>query len=1041
MAEGQQVGRVFVRVSPDTERFRSELKRELEMATEGMSVEVEVNADTAGARAEIAALKSEMSGLRSRSLNMNISGNAHEQLSRMNEQTKELNTNLAGTASQLRAVSTTASSASSSFKQTNNEVNNVGRNGRGMSGVLRGLVGGLVGFGKASFTLLSEGGQVAMKTLFNVGEGVAGGMAKVFSNFGASAGQALTSVVSALFMLAGAAAIVIPLISALIGGLIFIIGGVAAGIGGLPVLLGGLLIPILAVVTGMDGIKRAAAPIVTAFDAIKERVSNTFERVLTPVFQRVADVLLPAISDGMDLVATKLGSFADNLVRVVTSEEGLQNIRNAFDGVGQMLDRMTPGMQTFLDGILDVLGTEELWTILGDTIGGVLKQVGDWFSEISESGLLTETLENVRTILDSLVALFFRLLTAAMKFFNGATPGVKTFLDGVSDLVDMIDWEWLGRMFGDVFGALGRWLSDIDQGTIDAIMESLQGMVDAIVEFIDSGGLDVLIAGFTALVDMGTEIIGFFTELGEAFQDTVGFAKDVGNAIGDLFNGNDAVGFLGKDRWLPKLIEAAKAIEKPPPINLGKWSSIAVLFRGVAGSIVSNFKDPFSGVNDFVDYLFRGAVGSGVGAVKSGVPIMARAGAQFSQALPLAIAMAMAAAKAVTQAGIDKVRGNLVGSGLPEAAGAIGSGIGNNLSNNVAMTIGRAKDVTAVEMAKVKTAMAAAAAAEQAKLTGQGIGNNLTSNIGMTIGRAKEVTAIEMAKIKTAMAMAGAEGQAGAVGSGIGNNLSDNIAMTIGRAKEITLMEMNAIKERMVGAGAEGQAGAVGSGIGNAMTGNIIRTLGEAREATARGMTEIEFALHQKNLPAQGSQVGAGIGNAMSGAMGGGMAQAREATARGMTMVEQALRGSGAEGSASAVGSGIANGLTGSLSSGMNRAIAVMHAKMAELSRVGAGVFQVHSPSKVMQRLGGFIMEGLQLGIQDGTPDVLKSFTGASRKVNAIATEMGADVNVSGAVSHQHDQLAETIDGAISKWGVQIDRRGMAKMTNKTNNQNDRRNR
>jgi hypothetical protein len=864
MAEGQQVGRVFVRVSPDTDNFRRDLRKQLERETSGLSVDVAVNADTGQAAAEIALLKKQLASLRSRALRIDIDGSAKQALDDMVGSASRLRGELDGASSSMSGFQGESSRGTEGLKRFNDE----GRRGRGLGRRI------LSGFGG----LFSGVGQIVkgIGQLFgSLWSGLNGGFdafSKSASGAFSTMSSGLSSAAAGLGSIAVTVAIVLPIVLVLIGAVTALFGALSAGFGGLPVLISGLAIPILTIMTGLDGIKKAAEPLTAEFEKIKQTVSATFTRELTPVFERLRAVM-PVLSAGFDGVAGALSGVAGALTDVITSEAGLRAIESAFKGVNTMLGEMTPGLESLLDGFLAVVGTEDLWRILGGTIGDILGGIGDFFKEIAEDGTLTAALEAVRYIIDDLMTLFFSLAKAAMEFFTAAAPGLSGFINGLRQFFENIDWAKLGGSFGDLFSAFGDFFANIDQRTIDGFTDSIILIADSVITFIETGALELMVKFFGMFV---ATLAGLSTVIPAVLDGIKELVEWIGKLTGGGNPALDANQLFQPDKFVRQMQDLQAEIE--PQVN--------AIGQGIADS----FGSPWA-------YVPEG-IGQAVTAV----------GGIVSQ----------------------------TGAAVGEIAGSVGSGISEALGWNLDVGMGLATANTQRRMEEIATAIAVARAKDEAAREGQRIGSFLTGNISEGFAKAKIATAKGLTEIAMELARSQASNEAGAVGSGIGNNLTNNISRSI--------------------------------------------------------------------------------------------ANAREVTARGLTLVRIALTQSGAEGTAGAVGSAITGGLAGAIGSGMDNAIRIMRSKMNELAAVGAGVFRVASPSKLMKELGGYIMQGLALGISDGSPEVLNSFRDSTNQLKGMSASFTSDIAADGVITHQSDGLRQAIEEGIGGWRVEIDRQGIARL-------------
>ncbi len=113
-------------------------------------------------------------------------------------------------------------------------------------------------------------------------------------------------------------------------------------------------------------------------------------------------------------------------------------------------------------------------------------------------------------------------------------------------------------------------------------------------------------------------------------------------------------------------------------------------------------------------------------------------------------------------------------------------------------------------------------------------------------------------------------------------------------------------------------------------------------------------------------------------------------------------------------GTGIITGLGNALSSGAAWVISLAAAVATGIIGAIVGPLAIHSPSRVMMRIGGHVTEGLALGIDDGAPDVQASAAGAAgAAVSGAAGAAGkAGASPGGKVEIKVEAGAIVIQGA-----------------------------
>jgi hypothetical protein len=466
---GTEVGRVSVRVVPDTDNFRDEVERELR-EIERLEAEVEVTLNLEKFKAQVNEVKLLLKSIQDEDVNVNVDEN--NSIGKFSGDLRGANESLSAFAKRIKDIG------------DGDEDKKVSRLGRAVSGL-----GNLAQ--QAGRSVLALGSSL-VEALGESAKGAIGNVASMVSTM----------------------ALWVPLLSALGGLVVFLAGAISAGFAGLPVLLTAVAAPILAIVAGFDGIKAAAKQLGPEIDKLKKRLSDTFQKELTPVFAQLKR-LFPIISDGMNEIAKATSRFVGELVRVATTPQNMENLRKALAGVSTFLSEMTPGVSKFIDSFFRIAGVEGLYKQLGQTIGGVFEQLSRFFNAQFGSGELLKSLKNVDTLIQNLLKLFLKLLEGAQRFFNGATPGMDKFFKGITNFITAIDWERLGKIFGDTFGAIGKAFDDIDSTQLAFLTEGLENIGQSVQALVDGKSFDIIIAAIRLFLDLisgAIDIINGFTE-------------------------------------------------------------------------------------------------------------------------------------------------------------------------------------------------------------------------------------------------------------------------------------------------------------------------------------------------------------------------------------------------------------------------------------------------------------------------------------------------------------------------------------------------
>lgn len=298
-------------------------------------------------------------------------------------------------------------------------------------------------------------------------------------------------------------------------------GAAATAIAAVPAALFLVAGPAAAVMAGMDGIKRAAATIKPEFEAMQKAVSDTFERGLIPVFDKLT-ATFPRLTNGMQGTAVSLSDIAMRLAEMVTSTEGLDRIDVVFANINRTLGDLSPGIAATVDSLL-ILGSQGA---AFDVLSTAVNTFGTAFRasvlDLIASGTLDTALRGLEGLLGAVAAAFVDLVHNGIEVFAAAAPGVTDFVNDLSDFFNRFDWQRLGTAVGDVFRGLGEILADVDQSTIDGIVagfeelgdvfaspafqQNFRNFIDAIPELLSA------LAGMAALFSAAVGAVGGFIE-------------------------------------------------------------------------------------------------------------------------------------------------------------------------------------------------------------------------------------------------------------------------------------------------------------------------------------------------------------------------------------------------------------------------------------------------------------------------------------------------------------------------------------------------
>lgn len=493
---GKEVGRISIRVVPDTSKFRDRLKRDLEALEKVLKGDIGMAPDMDGFREKVKAASAGMEAtVRVKAdtdrLRQSIRDVIPDKGIRL-QLDPQFDYQLRQRLHKIGAIKVPVVPDVKSFRQR-------------LSGVTKSALSDNNRFGRLSRSI-ADVGKNALNSITS------------FRAFG-------TSMVG----LAAMASLLIPAIS--------IVSGALAA---LPGILAGAVAPIAAVALGLDGIKKAAqsSGLPEAFKSLQATVSQVFAEGLTPTFTRLLDIM-PALKSGFSAVAQGVVSMADGFVNAVTSSRGMSQIEGTLFNIGDALTRAAPGVENFTSGMLTLVNSfSTKFPGMADAFNGFAERFLGWVDRITaidSSGTsqfdramrgLGETLKGLGGIvgdlilkgfewlsnpsnIDSITVFFINMRSAVSGLwtvFSGLFDAVVRFHQGVVNVVNFLSGDW-----------------DSLTGPLRNVADTISGIGNAMSEARDKVALSV--AGIvTSVVGAGTQIV---TEVGS-------WPGRIGGALGNL---------------------------------------------------------------------------------------------------------------------------------------------------------------------------------------------------------------------------------------------------------------------------------------------------------------------------------------------------------------------------------------------------------------------------------------------------------------------------------------------------------------------------
>jgi len=583
---GDEVGRVSIRVVPDTDGFRRRLESALDSAEAGLEVTIPVNfdVDTAGLRTQLEALELssitipvdldlDTAAFRTRlealenshvtipvDLDLRDEARINAVLARLNNRSIRINTRLNGVNQAIARLTALDAIIRRLDGRTINI--NVDVDGAAAAAQIAAIETALVGVRASLGTIRSGGGAFGRNSALISG-----------------AAQFVL-----LMVQAGALALALSVAGAAVTAAW---GAASTAILAIPPALMLLAAPIAAVATGMDGIKRAAQTIKPEFDRMRSAVAATFERHMVPVFRTLTG-LLPTLTTGLQNSARALSFLAQSMANMLTSAPGLALISKTFENINFALLQMHPGLESVVQGFL-LLGAQ---TSIFDALVKAVNTFGEEFRnsviDVIADGTLDRAMSGLGESLAALSRGFASLVENGLRVFASAAPGVNKFLDSLTNFFNRFNWDRLGSAVGNVFRGLGETLDSIDTGTIREIEDAfvrlgdlfrdqkfkddLKAMVDGLPAVIDQ--VRVFAKDFAALGAELSDALTAFNTVDQKFREFTSGMEESSKKLGQALNLHSEAGDgTGAFDWLRELdddIDRALGILPPKAEKLGE---------------------------------------------------------------------------------------------------------------------------------------------------------------------------------------------------------------------------------------------------------------------------------------------------------------------------------------------------------------------------------------------------------------------------------------------------------------------------------------
>lgn len=566
---GQEVGRISVRVLPNTDQFRADLKVALEKLERGLAVEVDVKVDTKQAVAQTKAVRSHLD----RALD-DVTFTVDFDISR---------TEAAFGLAAARALSM-ADRVGDVLKRTRETVKqtaNLRQHWRNVESRIRaiparlnkirtdGLYRNIVRVSDAALNLGTRmrrlGGTVG-RVFQRLARGNVDDTADGITNLGRQAeftGRRFLGLSRIGWLVAGAFAGAAPAIG--------LVSGVLAGV---PSLLAAAVAPVSAITLGFDGIREAASQLGPQFDALKQSLSGTFAQQLTPVFRDLG-TLFPILDVGLNQVAVGVSDMARGFTDVVTSASGMSQIQTILANTGAFLTDLAP---TVRHGTSAFLTLAEAGSSSFGLLSGVLNTFAQNFDamvqRVTGNGTFAKAMQSLALVAGAVLDTFTRVFEAGLGSLGDLGAPLATLVSGIGDALVAL-MPSLTALASLVASVLGEGLSAIAPaienltpaftqlasllgGTLIGAIRAVAPLLATVAEVVNT----VLVQALDAVAPILPPITRFLTQLAEVLGDFLVDALTALQPLITLLIDFFAQVLVAIQPLLPQLLELAKTVFK-----------------------------------------------------------------------------------------------------------------------------------------------------------------------------------------------------------------------------------------------------------------------------------------------------------------------------------------------------------------------------------------------------------------------------------------------------------------------------------------------
>lgn len=540
------------------------------------------------------------------------------------------------------------------------------------------------------------------------------------------------------------------------------------------------------------------------------------------------------------------------------------------------------------------------------------------------------------------------------KIVNAIAPGVKTFAGAIISMTGKGIATLAGKLFGVAAG---------EKAVGTASKESSGTIVESAKAFVAIGaGVVLIAAGFSLLAYSAVQIAqagplaaGVLIGMTVAVAGLMVVAKNVAPAMTAGATGFIAFGaaVLIAAAGIAVLSLAAVNLANAGPLAIGCMIGMVAAIAGLAVGAAALGPALTVGAVGFI------AFGAAIILVASGALIASGALAVVAGILPTIVQYGIQGAGCITALGAGMI---VFGAGAAVAgAGCIVLGAGLTVVGAGLAVVGAGVLVVSAGV----LILAAGALALGAGLTVAGAGLTL---MGVAFPM---VSAGAVSTLGALTALLGVVvGLAAGMGASVAVVIAFGVAMTGGAAGTLAMVvaleSVNSSMKSIAGNAKSAQSSLSSMRSSVNVVNSGLDALGNKAKSAISALIS-QFSNAEGKARSSGNAVGNNFNNGVHNGMSRAVSTARTMSASTVLAMQSA--GSGSYSCGVYIGAGLANGMASQV--GRVRSVAAQLAAAAEAAiRAKA---QIHSPSKVADKLGGYFGEGWVNGISDRVTDVKKA--------------------------------------------------------------------